>query len=533
MAWVEDTSKRNQKAKHFHDTSTGQWRAELTIHDRHYEDENSQWQDVDETLTDDTGGFDKKCDKTRHIFQIASGGNRRWYPRRNVPTEYVDITGIQYYTNQWRNLNLPAAVWKSNGAEWDMTNLYASITNIWYRIKTYFILKDATAYTRLRFAISFTGLTYNSTTGELTSTTDSSICGNIDKPVAWYGNINRALGTNVPVTQSYNAGYIEWSVNTTGVTFPVYVDPTFSDGFEGDVNTACDTEINNASWAVNANFGTAEWMATSPESEGQIIRSLVKFNVSSLAGATATSASLIFYTNNPSIASGINIYSILAANSGWTELGATWNHAVHDTVEWAGGENGCGISGTDHNATPIGALPAGLHNASDPINIILTITQVQDWLDSGHYGMILEEGGYSVGLCTSDYTTSGCRPSLMIEYTEAPTNILGSASWGQATGAQEGNIRTFSGNWTGTGIITGSGDSEKILLSSGNYMQSEIVNTGSNSITLLQNKYTAGDSGTLRYRSGSTVTNCEAAEWQAYSGSFASTGYAQIRVEST
>jgi hypothetical protein len=109
--------------------------------------------------------------------------------------------------------------------------------------------------------------------------------------------------------------------------------------------------------------------------------------------------------------------------------------------------------------------------------------------------------------------------------------IEGSASWGQTTGTQEGNIRTFANNWSGTGVISGTGDSEKILLSSGNYMQSEIVNTGTNSIQLLQNKYTGGDTGILKYRSGSNVVNCEAAGWENYSGSFASLGYTQLRIE--
>jgi hypothetical protein len=111
------------------------------------------------------------------------------------------------------------------------------------------------------------------------------------------------------------------------------------------------------------------------------------------------------------------------------------------------------------------------------------------------------------------------------------SEIIGSTSWGHTTSTQEGNVRTFSGNWTGTGFVTGTGDSEKILLSSQAYMESEIVNTGANSINLYQNRYTGGNTGVLKYRSGSTVVNCQAAEWETYSGSFASLGYAQIRME--
>ena len=54
MAWIEDITKRTQKAKHFYDASTNQWRAEFTVHDQHYHDGNS-WQDVDENLITDGG----------------------------------------------------------------------------------------------------------------------------------------------------------------------------------------------------------------------------------------------------------------------------------------------------------------------------------------------------------------------------------------------------------------------------------------------------------------------------------------------
>lgn len=110
--------------------------------------------------------------------------------------------------------------------------------------------------------------------------------------------------------------------------------------------------------------------------------------------------------------------------------------------------------------------------------------------------------------------------------------IEGSTCWGQETGVTEGNVRTFSGNWTGTGFATGSGNNEKLLLASSAYMESEVVKTGSNKIIIAINKYASGDSRSFYCRTGASASACQAAEWGdvSSSGSFASLGYAQIRI---
>src|SRR5512146_3106557 len=175
-----------------------------TLDDLHYRDGLGQWQEVDEGLVDDgADGFAKRCDTTRHVLRLGSAGSRRWYPRRNVPTEYVEISEIQYYSNRWRQLRLPAAVWKNQGAEWDLANLYASVTNTWRRIKADFILKDATAPTRLRFAVTLVGLALGADS-HLTSMAEGVLVGSIDPPTA-----KDATGAAVPVTASYAGGYVE------------------------------------------------------------------------------------------------------------------------------------------------------------------------------------------------------------------------------------------------------------------------------------------------------------------------------------
>jgi hypothetical protein len=112
----------------------------------------------------------------------------------------------------------------------------------------------------------------------------------------------------------------------------------------------------------------------------------------------------------------------------------------------------------------------------------------------------------------------------------------GETTWGHDTGVIETNIRDFAGNWTGTGSITGAGDTEKLCVNAGEYMISEVVNTGLKTVEIDQNYYDdTGDNIKLSYRHGATENDCQAAVWIDYSTPltpFASLGYVQVMIES-
>jgi hypothetical protein len=438
MAWAEETIKRGRKVKHFFDPDTGLHKAEFTIHDRHYHD-GAVWQDVDESLVDDgLDGYDKKCDKTQHIFRVGTGGQRRWYPRRNILTEYVAITNIQYWRTQgqgsWANINLPAAVWKSNGAEWDMANLYASITNTWKHIKAEFILKDVTAPTRLRFAITLVGLTLGAD-WKLTSIAESVVVGSIDPPTAFDAN-----EASVPVTAVYAGGYIEWEVVTAGAVYPISVDPTFTDGFGGDVTTSKDVSILNQS-ATN-NFGVDEDLVVRNDSGSWEDKSLLEFDLSSIpGGSTCNSATLYLYRNNLGEAATrtITIYSIASGNASWIEgtkndglAGAgepCWNALAADgsggvTTPWAGSA-GLETSGTDFESSALGSFSSvGNAAVGTEYSTTLTASRIEDWFggDTNNYGILMLTNDNTTGFHyfgSSDHATTGYRPKLVVVYTEA------------------------------------------------------------------------------------------------------------------
>ena len=107
--------------------------------------------------------------------------------------------------------------------------------------------------------------------------------------------------------------------------------------------------------------------------------------------------------------------------------------------------------------------------------------------------------------------------------------------WGHDSGVSEPNVRNFQGNWTGTGTIGNPGvaDSERLELEAGEYMVSEIVETGTVTVEVLLNVYQSGDAVTIEYRHGATPNACATASWTSYTGQFSSLGYMQIRLTST
>jgi hypothetical protein len=146
-------------------------------------------------------------------------------------------------------------------------------------------------------------------------------------------------------------------------------------------------------------------------------------------------------------------------------------------------------------------------------------------------------GGYS--LTANGGPTIAVHPPVLYAAGEhiASLRVIPDAEivWGHDTAVLEGTVRDFQYNWTGTGTVINGGvaDTERIDLSAGEYMISEVVDTGAVNVEILYNVYTAGDTIDLDYRTGASRTACQAAAWNNYVSGFLSSGYVQIRVTST
>lgn len=146
----------------------------------------------------------------------------------------------------------------------------------------------------------------------------------------------------------------------------------------------------------------------------------------------------------------------------------------------------------------------------------------------------LFEGNTRAGIILLNFDGQGVSRITCDNYqSSAQIPIVGTTVWGHDTGVTETNVRDFSGIWTGTGAVSGSGDAEVIQLNATEYMESETVNTGSVTVTLLQNTYASGDTVTIQYRTGATQAACEAAAYSTYSAPFASDGFVGIKIVST
>lgn len=210
------------------------------------------------------------------------------------------------------------------------------------------------------------------------------------------------------------------------------------------------------------------------------------------------------------------------AQNTWQHYAMTWEHGgytrLYRNAEEIGNNGGGTTVGSVSGGVEVGSYNTGANVFDGLISNMpiwsraLTASEIA-YLYANRWDMLTLRRGAAVGSVT----------------------ITGTVTWGHDTGVTETNVRDFSGNWTGTGSVSGAGDAEILSLDAGEYMESEVVNSGSETITVTKDKYGSGGMGTagitVKYRTGATVAVCEAASWTAYSTPFSSLGYFQVRVE--
>jgi hypothetical protein len=97
---------------------------------------------------------------------------------------------------------------------------------------------------------------------------------------------------------------------------------------------------------------------------------------------------------------------------------------------------------------------------------------------------------------------------------------------------EEDFIEDFIDEWDGTGTVEDTGDSERIVLFPGQYMESYTRHIGEGYLQILIDKYGVLGEGSplVEYKDGDTSASCDADSWNVYSGPFYSQGWVKVRV---
>jgi len=244
----------------------------------------------------------------------------------------------------------------------------------------------------------------------------------LDAPTAMDANGDAATGVLLRVKKSGGSLYVEVRVPyawLASAVYPVVVDPTLT--LQPDGDAGIDTYLFDSA-PTTAN-GTGAILYVSPH-----YASLIKFNLSSISGATVTSATLSLWTQNTgSSARSWPLHPVLSASGAWDEA-STWDHQTPTSARWAGdvdedggADAGCSVSSTDYSADACATIaqPTGGGNNVERSSAVTT-SVVQGWVDGSNYGLRIlpSSGDANIRVFhSSDGATASYRPKLVVEYT--------------------------------------------------------------------------------------------------------------------
>ena len=190
-------------------------------------------------------------------------------------------------------------------------------------------------------------------------------------------------------------------------------------------------------------IGVGSWIGTSGSTAQ---KGLIRFDLSSLAGQTITSASLTLTSDQIYLAGSwsgnLTLYRVSDANKGWVVGGyasppanngwATWSERAENSASWAGSA-GLGTSGTDYFATPLATVAFSGTNAGVATYTFNfdDISFLADWASnpSNNAGFLLRlpeteslqnEGVY---FGSSSYGTVASRPELSLGVVPEPSTV--------------------------------------------------------------------------------------------------------------
>lgn len=411
----------------------GRQQAVITLHDQHFEAGDGIYNKpvVESLVADGLDGYAVACDQMRHAIRYTEDGGRLWTPRRNLPKESIVIGSPHLLTSlgakaEAYTLSALSLSTKTQALEWDVSGIKVVNEHNWRHSKTTFII-DKFRPTRFRWPITLNGgLAWNG----WDIVAGDTVVARMLSPWA-----EDATGKRLPVMANLAGDYIEYSVDTAGAVFPVTVDPTFKDGYGGDVQTYMDSCILDA--APDSNWGVRTDFFTGRNVYDQITRGLIQFDISSIPGGAtidANGSKVYLYCSAEDSATDRDVrlhrgltqwYEGNKNNDRPTVDGSTWNSANGypwaSQTAWAGGAGGA--SGSDWAASATATVTITGSGAWFNWDVTADISAFYAGTATNRGWWILnavETAGSNSAknFWASDYTTDATlRPYLTVDYT--------------------------------------------------------------------------------------------------------------------
>lgn len=170
---------------------------------------------------------------------------------------------------------------------------------------------------------------------------------------------------------------------------------------------------------------------TSNQNLGNI---LLRFDTTSVSNQMITGATLRLWNQNHANQTAdvnIEVHEVASANGDWVEgdsnntveSGAScWRFKIQNTVDWAGGRNGCGVAGTDYLTNLVGSAIA-TNTTQEWVEFTLDTDVIQNWVDnpSQNYGLVLTAPGALEGEAAYFYSSEMDASAVpQLELTTAP-----------------------------------------------------------------------------------------------------------------
>ena len=250
--------RRGRKFVEYVDDSlpAGTFVQEISGADVSYRDDDGKWKPIStKFLSAKSGDFAFAADRLNHKIEVGAGGERRWYPRREVTDEYLALGKPEYHNpknDKWQHLNITGSSVNGNDDDTVELDTNQDLTVLmhcrWNGLKVDYVLGSDKAPTRFRFSVGIIGLEYKD---DKLYGKDGELVGILTPTIARDANDKElsAFGT-------YDGEYLEFGMGAAdGAAYPITLDPDFSGSTaDGEVYGSSNTSYNTAR-DVSLGFG--------------------------------------------------------------------------------------------------------------------------------------------------------------------------------------------------------------------------------------------------------------------------------------